>query len=148
MIILLPYQNYNDISYCLDKKRLLTQCKNGVTILKAIKKIRLGEPSDLANHQTLKMWLNYGRALSDFTYKMTRTLMDYNHRYVYIANELDAVSLELSRLGNWDFIEPWWNEVDYDTIRESHRAFLIRNNPSYYARKWLTTDRNLPLIWP
>lgn len=40
---------------------------------------------------------------------------------------------------------PWMDDLNF---HRSHRSYLIRKKPEYYAEQWPNTPENMPLFWP
>lgn len=118
----------------LDNKRLGKQRVEGLQLINAILSGKAW-----SKHPAAVMWGDCIYGLVHYTRLCCRVWKSRGFQ--------DTVE---SKLSNFPDIHdlPWWaNESILTDIIQSHRANLIRKEPTYYGRFW-SEDPRLPYIWP
>jgi hypothetical protein len=124
-------------AFCLDNKRLISQCKEAAQILSTL----VNKTKPWSNHPIVRMWREYEYTLSDYGIAMTN---EYNRRFNKVhANEAYFCSYicnhkEINR-------DPVW--LNNALLTNSHRQALVYKDKIHYAPYFPSSPPVLNYVW-
>ncbi len=127
----LPYPDFVESARCLDVRRLGKQRVEAMQILRAIANPKYG----WQHHPALPMWRGYEQALALY---MNAIITEWVRRG-YKNN------IPLNNVGGDAKMPPWLGNSKFHA---SHRANLLRKDPTYYGQFAWTESPDLPYFWP
>jgi hypothetical protein len=140
MQIFSPYSDFNDISNCLDKKRLN---KQKVEIYQILNCISMGDNAKgWKNHPAVKMARGYELFFIDYALKIAEKCLEIGYKDTLIPK---IKKFEDIFKGNYK--TPWyWGREEF---HNSHKSNLLKKNPLHY-RPIFGNDipDDLPYFWP
>nr|WNL49651.1 hypothetical protein MarFTMF_135 [Marseillevirus sp.] len=92
-------------------------------------------------HPATKMWFGYERALRHYINACISELSTRTTKNG-ARHSLPKKKIRVQRT----VVLPWW--VGYQKFHESHKASLLRKEPSFYQKKFKVSDSELEYIWP
>lgn len=140
----LPYPNFQESAAVLDNKRLGKQIIEARQIFLACTDPSYG----WRNHPAVQQWIGWEGALFNYASAMACEWADrfdkihqafhnmHTDFHKYCA--LDGITV--------DFKNPTW--LGYEPYHASHRSNLLRKEPLWYRKYWMTEPDNLPYYWP
>jgi hypothetical protein len=133
----MPYADYRETAWILDRQRLGKQRVEAYQILLAL----TGKPSRWINHPATKMWAGYEIELCNYAMTMCSEWINRGYKDTLFPR-FDAF-----RSSGWrDNGRPEW--VVNDDLLISHRSNLVRKMPEHYGPIWPTVPNDLPYVWP
>lgn len=133
----LPYEDFAESAKCLDTKRLGKQRVEALQILNALLK---PDAKGWKNHPAVKMWRGNERTLIQYGLAICDEWRSRGHRDT-VREKLLAWS-DAARGGS----APQW--LSDGRLHASHRASLLRKDPSHYSAFGWEDDPTLPYFWP
>ncbi len=128
----LPLADFDECARVLDASRLGNQYyREGITILRG------GWP----HHPASRMWANNRDWLCAYLLSCDEELERRGHSYPHIRSE---VLRTLSTLRRTD--RPWW--IGDERLHASHRANLLRKDPTHYGQFGWTEAPREGYFWP
>jgi hypothetical protein len=127
----LPYPSLHRSAACLDTRRLGKQRVEAFQIIRALS----GQSTGWRRHPATLMWAGYERGLLVYQRACILEWIARGHRNTMVVPEADdAAPL------------PWW--FGEERLHSSHRASLLRKNPTYYGEFGWADDLTQPYWWP
>lgn len=132
-----PVTDFNEIAELLDDRRLNRQ-RTDITAL--LRKLMIEESDD--DHALVKMWRGNERFLCRFG---VAVCMEHQAR----GNAGQTAEKILEYRGNFDpetdVAPEWWGD---EAVHDSHKSYLVRQQPSHYRQFWPEIADDLPMIYP
>lgn len=121
VVTFLPFDDIERSLRTLDKRRLGKQRVEAKQILKALR----GETKGWVNHPAAKMWVGYITLLKHYYNECLRIWEERGGKNKLLEPE-PLTEEERETLDK----KPWW--WGWEPLHESHKAALVRKDPSYY----------------
>lgn len=136
----LPYQDYEESAYSLDRMRLGKQRVENLQIMTS-----LLERRGWVNHPATKMWRGYEWSLLLYQEAICN---EWVHNFGFKDSCLETtIRLYFKhRLEGEQYHEPWW--LGEEQLHISHQSNLIRKDPGYYERQFPDVPNDIPYYWP
>ena len=130
----LPYPDFAESAYCLDRQRLGKQRVEVLQLLRAIN----GETKGWRNHPAARMWQPYLEALVEYGVYICEEWISRGYRDNCRQQIIDQ---------SWGHrvVMPSW--LTHKFCR-SHQSNLVRKNPQHYRPFFPDVPDNLPYVWP
>lgn len=138
MQIFLPYSDMKKSLQSLDNKRLGKQRVETYQIISAItRRPKLdGTPyKGWLNHPCTVMWKNYTSALKHYMNLSIEEWVSRGFKNTMIFEQFDEDSVVLPPF------------IGYEKFHSSHRANLLKKEPSFYQKYGWTEDPSNPYVW-
>ncbi len=128
----LPYPDFARSAACLDSRRLGKQRIEARQILTI-----LTDPTRRGwrHHPAVEMWRGYEDALRLYMNAMITEWTRRGHRN----------TMPLAQVMGEAKLPPWLGDPAFHA---SHRANLLRKDPTFYSRYGWTESPDLPYVWP
>jgi hypothetical protein len=126
--------NFDDVGQ-LDYRRLGKQRVEAKQIYLALTEDAYG----WKNHPAVKMWKGYEQALLYYGLKTTMAWTALGYRDSLAPFFGDRIIIQQIELPHW---------IGDERVYASHRANLLRKDPSFYAQYGWTEDPATPYFWP
>lgn len=130
----LPYSNFLDSAYVLDRQRLGKQRVEAKQILLALD----GTSKGWVNHPAVKMWRGYEGALAFYGAVVCAMWAERG----YVDNLLPFFG---ERMTNDFVVPPWLGDEDF---HRSHQSNLVRKDPAHYGPLFPGVPDDLEYVWP
>ena len=130
----LPYPDFIDSAYVLDRQRLGKQRVETKQILNALE----GNSKGWVNHPAVKMWRGYEPALALYGVVMCAMWAERG----YVDNLLPFFAVRLRE----DMIMPPW--IGNANFHRSHQSNLVRKDPAHYGPLFPDVPDDLEYLWP
>jgi hypothetical protein len=130
----LPYADFIDSAYVLDRQRLGKQRVEVKQIFNALE----GNSKGWTNHPATRMWRGFEPALALYGVTMCAMWADRG----YVDNLLPFFALRLQVDAH---MPPWMGDPDF---HRAHQSNLIRKDPVHYGPLWPEVPDDLPYLWP
>jgi hypothetical protein len=138
----LPAANTQESMRCLHDDDLIVQIREARNLLRAM----AAETSE-SRLLMVRMWRGYEGGLLNYVgtacQEYERRTSRHDHTQPILA---EAWRLRGQRQWPIAPLYPRW--YGYAPIHQSHRSTLIRQRPAYYARLWVDTPLDMPVLWP
>jgi hypothetical protein len=128
----LPYPDFQQSAACLDSRRLGKQRLEAFQILRTLQD---PERRGWRRHPATLMWRGYEDALRRY---MNCIIEEWVRRGFRNTMEL-APTPESPQM-------PWW--LGDAAFHASHRANLLRKDPTFYGQYGWSESPDLPYVWP
>lgn len=126
----LPYPDFRESAFCLDRLRLGKQRVEAVQILRTLR----GDSDGWKNHPAVRMWRGYESALAMYADAMITEWMRRGYRNTLVVQR-PHVAVQPMWLGDAEF-------------HDSHKSNLLRKDPTHYGRFGWEVEPNMAYVWP
>lgn len=151
----LPYPDYEESAFCLDRRRL---GKQRVEVLQLLKTFMPSYQSKAwINHPARLMWKNYTISLAYYGLVVCKEWVIRGYRDT-CYDKIVEIIFEHCKIGKpQDYddslkviksmeIKPHW--LGREDFHASHRSNLLRKDPIWYGRYGWNESSDLPYVWP
>jgi hypothetical protein len=144
----LPYADFAASAAALDDRRLGKQRVEALQIIRALTRETYG----WKHHPAVLMWSGYEPALASYGLAICVEWVARGKAdtcAATMAADLSAAGLPAPRPQSAlrpDADLPAW--LGDERLHRSHRASLVRKDPSFYAPRFPDADPDLPYFWP
>jgi len=126
----LPYADFRESAFCLDRLRLGKQRVEAAQILRTLR----GESDGWKGHPAVLMWRGYESALAMYSDAMVDEWIRRGYRNTMRLYRPHVAASP-----------PWLGD---DRLHLSHRSNLLRKDPDHYARFGWLVEPNMAYFWP
>jgi hypothetical protein len=144
----LPYPDFAASAAALDHRRLGKQRVEALQILRALIRERYG----WQHHPAVRMWAGYEEALAYYAMEICAEWVRRRHAdscAASIGADLTAAGLPApgsqSELAATRRLPPWLGD---ERLHHSHRAALLRKDPSHYRDRFDDVEDDVAYFWP
>lgn len=130
----LPYEDFIDSAFVLDRQRLGKQRVEVKQIFNALE----GNSKGWTNHPATNMWRGYEPALALYGVVVCSMWIERGYKD-------SLLPFFGARLADSYSMPPWLGDPEF---HRSHQSNLVRKDPEFYAPKFPGVPADLDYIWP